>query len=58
MIAIYLNKQQAIDATPKTIQQIDFTASLERDGSTIIFFIIEEIEETISDLSQGTVKIL
>ena len=34
MIAIDLNKQQALDAVPKAIQQIDFTANLDRDGNT------------------------
>ena len=29
MIAIDLDKQQALDADPKTIQQINFTANLE-----------------------------
>ena len=38
MIAIDLSKQQALDANPKAIQQINFTANLDRDGSTTIFF--------------------
>ena len=29
MIAIYLSNQQELDADPKTIQQIDFTANLD-----------------------------
>ena len=58
MIAIDLRKQQALDADPKAIQQINVTANLDRDGSTTIFFIIEEAEETILDFSQGTVKVL
>ena len=58
MITIDLSKQQALDAAPKIIQQINFTASLERDGSTTMFFIIEEAKETILDILQGTVKIL
>ena len=35
MIAIDLSKQQALDVDPKAIQQIDFTANLDRDGSDI-----------------------
>ena len=33
MIAIDLSKQQALDADPKAIQQINFTANLDRDGN-------------------------
>ena len=41
MIAINLGKQQALDANPRAIQQINFTANLDRNGNTTIFFIIE-----------------
>ena len=62
MIAIDLNKQQALDAHPKAIQQINFTGNLNRsqniNDNTTMFFIIEEAKETISDFSQGTVKVL
>ena len=58
MIAIDLSKQQALDADPKTIQQINFTANLDRAGNTRIFFIVEEAKETVLDFSQGTVKVL
>ena len=58
MIAIDLRKQQALDADPKAIQQINFTANLDRDGNTVMFFIIEEAKETILDFSQETVKVL
>ena len=58
MIAIDLSKQQALDADPKTTQQINFTANLDRAGQTTMFSIIEEEKETISDFSQGTVKVL
>ena len=58
MIAIDLCKQQALDADPKAIQQINFTANLDREGSTPMFFIIEDEKETILDFSQGTVKVL
>ena len=42
MIAIDLSKQQALDADPRAIQQINFTANLDRGGNTTMFFIIEE----------------
>ena len=58
MIAIDLSKQQALDADPRAIQQINFTANLDRDGNTTMFFIIEEAKETVLDFSQGTVKFL
>ena len=58
MIAIDLSKQQALDADPKSIQQINFSGNLERAGSTTIFFLIKEAKETILDFSQGTVSVL
>ena len=58
MIAIDLSKDQALDADPRAIQQINFTANLDRDGNTTMFFIIEEAKETVLDFSQGTVKVL
>ena len=58
MIAIDLSKQQTLDADPKSRQKINFSANLDRDGNTTIFFIAEEAEETILDFSLGTVKVL
>ena len=58
MIAVDLSKQQALDADPKAIQQINFTANLDRAGNTTMFFIIEEAKETVLEFSQGTVKVL
>ena len=57
MIAVDLSKQQAVDADPRAIQQINFTANLDRAGNTRVFFILEEAKETILDFSQGTVKV-
>ena len=45
MIAILLNKQQALDADPIAIQQINFTETLDRAGNTTTFFIIEEAKK-------------
>ena len=42
MIAVDLSKQQALDADPKAIQQINFTVNLDRTGNTRIYFILEE----------------
>ena len=58
MIAIDLSKQQALDADPKAMQQLDFHGNLDRAGNTTKFFIIEEPKETILDFSQGTVTLL
>ena len=58
MIAVDLSKQQGLDADPRAIQQINFTADLDRDGNTRVYFILEEAKETILDFSQGTVKVL
>ena len=58
MIAVDLSKQQALDAGPRAIQQINFTANLDRAGNTRVYFILEEAKETILDFSQGTVKLL
>ena len=58
MIAVDLSKQQALDADPRAIQQINFTANLYRAGNTRIYFILEEAKETILYFAQGTVKVL
>ena len=49
IIAIDLSKQQALDADPRAIQQINFTANLDRDGNTTMFFIIEKPKEIVLD---------
>ena len=58
MIAIDLSKQQALDADPRAIQQINFTANLDRVGNTTMVFITEEAKETVFEFSQGTAKVL
>ena len=58
MIAVDLRKQQALDADPKTIQQINFTANLGRAGNIRVYFILEEVRKTVLDFSQETVKVL
>ena len=55
MITIDLSKQQALDADPKAIQEINFNGNLEEKST--IFFITEEAKETVLDFSQGTVKV-
>ena len=57
MIAVDLSKQ-ALDADPKVIQQINFTANFERAGNTGMYFILEEAKETVFEFSEGAVKVL
>ena len=52
------NKEQALDADPRAIQQINFVANLGEDDGETMFFIIEEAKETIFEFSHGTVKLL
>ena len=56
MIATDLSKQQALDADAKAIQQINFTANLDRANNTRFYFILEKAKETAFEFSQGTVK--
>ena len=58
MITIDLSKQQALDADPKAIQQINFTGNLKQRGGATMFFIIEKANESILDFSRVTVKVL
>ena len=58
LIALDLSKQQELDADPRAIQQINFTANLERAEGATMFFIIEQAKETVFEFSQGTVKVL
>ena len=57
MIAIDLSKQQALDVDSRAIQQINFTANLDRAGNATMFFTIEEAKKNIFEYSQGTVKL-
>ena len=57
MIAVDLSKQQGLDADPKAIQQINFTANLDGPGNTRLYFILEEANGTVFEFSQGTVKV-
>ena len=45
------SKQQALDADPKEIQQINFTGNVDWGTGTTMFFIIKEAKETILDFS-------
>ena len=58
MIAIYLRKEQELDADPKANQQVNLTADLDQDDDTTMLFINEERKETFQKFSEGTVKVL
>ena len=58
MTVVDLSKQRALDADTKAIKKINFTENLDRAGNIKIYFILKEAKETISDFSQGTVKVL
>ena len=57
MIAVDLSRQQALDPDPRKIQQINFTANLDRAGDTKVYFILEESKETKLNFAQGSVKV-
>ena len=56
MIAIDLSRQNELDADPRAIQQINFTANLDRAGNTTIFFITEEANKTFFRILTGHCK--
>ena len=56
LIVIDLSKQQTLDADPKAIQQINFTGNLDRAGGATMFFITEEVKETVLDFSKERLK--
>ena len=58
MVAVDLSKQQALDADPKAIQQINFTANIDGVRNARFYFILEEAKKTVFEFSQGTVKVL
>ena len=55
---IDLTKQQALDADPKAIQQINCTGNLDGNNNRLLYFFIEEVKEIVLDFSQETVKVL
>ena len=57
-MATYLSKQQTLDAGLKAIQRINNTVNLDQLGNRTMFFITEEIKETILDFWQGTVRVV
>ena len=58
LIAVDLSKQQALDADPKAIQQINFTANLERRGNKDFISFMKKQKKLFLEFLQGTVKVL
>ena len=58
MIAVDLSKHEAVDADPKAIEQINFTANLNIAGNARLYFIVEEAKESVFEFSQETMKVL
>ena len=47
MISIDLSEQQVLDADPKAIQQVNFTANLNRAERTRFYFVLDEAKGTV-----------
>ena len=58
MMAVDLSKQQALDADPKVVQQINFTANLDGLENTRIYFVLEHAKRNCFGLFTRTVKVL
>ena len=58
MIAIDLSKQRALDADPRTIQQINLTANLDRARKTTTIFNNQKAKETVLAFLQGIAEVL
>ena len=56
MIAGDLSKQQALDADPRAIQQINFTANLDRAGNTRVY-LIQQINFTANLDRAGNTRV-
>ena len=56
LIAVDLNKQKALDADPRAIQQIIFTGKA--SGNMVIYYILEQSKENILKFSKETTNVL
>ena len=56
LIAADLNKQKALDADSRAIQQIIFTGKA--SAGVMIYYILEQSKETKLEFSEGTTKVL
>ena len=61
LIAADLSKQKALDADSRAIQQIIFTGKIkaaEDNRRVIIYYILEQSQETMLEFAKGTTKVL
>ena len=58
MIVVDLSRQKVLNPDPRAIQQINFTANLDRANRTRIYFILEVPKETKLNFEQGIVNVL
>ena len=61
LIVVDLSKQKALDADSRVIQQIIFTGKItatQNNARVIIYYILEQSKEAISEFSIGTTKVL
>ena len=56
LIVADLSKEKALDADPRAIQQIVFTAEVETN--LITYYILEQSRETVLEFYKGTAKVL
>ena len=50
-----MSKQKALDADPRTIQQIIFTGKA--SANVMIYYVLEQSKEAILQFSKGTTKV-
>ena len=55
LIAADLNKQKALDANSRAIQQIIFTGKAK--ANVMIYYILKQLKETMLRFSKGTTKV-
>ena len=61
LIAVDLSKQKALDADPRTIQQIVFQGVARGDDNNTkirLYTILEKSKETVLEFYKGTAKVL
>ena len=56
LTAAELSKQEALDADSRAIQQIIFTDKA--IAGVMIYYILEQLKETILEFAKGTTKVL
>ena len=60
LVAFDLNKQKALDADSRAIQQIIFTGKIkatEDNTRVMIYYILQQSKETILQFPKGTTKV-